>query len=425
MAALGLALALLSGAQAADSPPNRMTIQSYLTDDSGSPVGSSSPVNKTMEFYIYDQDSGGEKEFAETQIVTVDNGHFSVVLGEGSQIGNINQDLAAVFQGIDASDRYLEIVLPNEGQTLSPRLRLLPAAYAFLAAYANEAATVSSGGVDGAAITDGSVTLAKLANASVDSAAIVNGSITSSDIQNNSITSSDILDNTIATGDIKNNTITNSDIASGTITSGNIRNLTITSADIQSGTITSLNIQNETITSADIDNNTITSADIQNSTITGSDIASNTIGASQIDANAVGSSELANNAVDHGALADNVVRTNELASGLFEFQVYTFPSDDESHTEEFHSREATQWWPILTGWDFGRGNIDAAGTEDLWQLSWSVSSDNDWRLTLHAPTQSSNRPEGRVHILWIPSRMVNDYGGVFKSATRSGDSLQE
>ena len=81
MAALGLALALLSGAQAADSPPNRMTIQSYLTDDSGSPVGSSSPVNKTMEFYIYDQDSGGEKEFAETQIVTVDNGHFSVVLG--------------------------------------------------------------------------------------------------------------------------------------------------------------------------------------------------------------------------------------------------------------------------------------------------------------------------------------------------------
>ena len=329
MAALGLALALLSGAQAADSPPNRMTIQSYLTDDSGSPVGSSSPVNKTMEFYIYDQDSGGEKEFAETQIVTVDNGHFSVVLGEGSQIGNINQDLATVFQGSDASDRYLEIVLPNDSQTLSPRLRLLPAAYSFLAAFANEAATVSSDGVNTNAIADGSVTLAKLANSSVDSAAIVNGSITSSDIQNESIASSDILDNTILSGDIKNNTITNSDIASGTITS----------------------------------------ADIQNSTITASDIASNTIGASQIDANAVGSSELANDAVDHGALKDDVVRTFELASGLFEFQVYTFPGDNESHTEEFHSREASQWWPILTGWDFGRGNIDPAGTEDLWQLS--------------------------------------------------------
>ena len=394
IAALGLALALLSGAQAADSPPNRMTIQSYLTDDSGSPVGSSSPVNKTMEFYIYDQDSGGEKEFAETQIVTVDNGHFSVVLGEGSQIGNINQDLSTVFQGSDASDRFLEIVLPNDSQTLSPRLRLLPAAYAFLAAFANEAATVSSGGVNGAAITDGSVTLAKMASNSVDSNAIVNSSITSSDI----------LDNTIATGDIKNATITSTDIASGTITGGNI--------------------QNETITSADIDNNTITSADIQTGTITGSDIAGNTIGASQIDANAVGSSELANDAVDHGALKDDVVRTNELASGLFEFEVYTFPGDDESHTEEFHSREATQWWPILTGWDFGRGDVDENGTEDLWQLSWSVSGDGDWRLTLHAPTHN-NRPEGKVHILWIPSRMVNDFGGVFKTATRSGDSLQQ
>ena len=252
----------------------------------------------------------------------------------------------------------------------------------------------------------------------------MNGSITSSDIQNESIASSDILDNTILSGDIKNNTITNSDIASGTITSGNIKNLTITSLDIQSGTITGGDIEDETITSSDIDNNTITSADIQNSTITASDIASNTIGASQIDANAVGSSELANDAVDHGALKDDVVRTFELASGLFEFQVYTFPGDNESHTEEFHSREASQWWPILTGWDFGRGNIDPAGTEDLWQLSWSLSSDNDWRLTLHAPTQS-NRPEGKVHILWIPARMVNDYGGVFKTATRSGDSLQQ
>ena len=60
-----------------------MTIQSFLTDDTGTPVGTGSPENKTMEFYIFNADSGGEIEFAETQIVTVDDGHFSVVLGEG------------------------------------------------------------------------------------------------------------------------------------------------------------------------------------------------------------------------------------------------------------------------------------------------------------------------------------------------------
>ncbi len=354
LATFGVALLFLSSAQAAESPPNRMTIQSFLTDDTGTPVGTGSPENKTMEFYIFNADSGGEIEFAETQIVTVDDGHFSVVLGEGSQIGSFNQDLSTVFQGSDASDRYLEIVV--DAQPLAPRLRLLPAAYAFLAAYANEAALVSGGGVDTGAITDGAVTLTKMDSGSVDSDAIVDGSVASGDI----------LDNTIQSVDIADDTITGSDVADNTITGANI--------------------QSETITSSDIVDGTITGTDIQDSTITGSDIADNSVGESK------------------------------LLEGLFEFEVLAFSSGTNSGSYRFDGpvRDVVEWWPILTGWKLQSGEINTTGTVSIGLFWSSLGTSGVWRLNWQTPLPFSSDVNGIAHILWIPSRLVNDLNSTFK-----------
>lgn len=136
------ALILLSGnrtsAQNNGKPPTQLTYQGFLTDANGVPFGSSAPVNKTVIFRIYDSLTGGTIKWSSQQVVTVDKGYFSVLLGQGSAVGSepFNAELTAVFSGSTASDRFLE--LNADGTTIAPRLRFLPAPYAMLAKSATE-----------------------------------------------------------------------------------------------------------------------------------------------------------------------------------------------------------------------------------------------------------------------------------------------
>jgi len=146
LAALCTALLLLSAghaqAQANAKPPTQLTYQGFLTDANGVPFGSAGPVNKTVIFRIYDVLSGGTTanlKWSSQQVVTVDKGYFSVLLGQGSSVGSepFSADLTGVFAGSStASDRYLE--LQADGTTIAPRLRFLPAPYAVLAKSATD-----------------------------------------------------------------------------------------------------------------------------------------------------------------------------------------------------------------------------------------------------------------------------------------------
>jgi len=77
-------------AQANNKPPGKMTFQGFLTDSSGNPLGLSAPTNLTVFFRLYKNSQGTaatDKLWAEQQVVTIDRGHFSVLLGEGTATG--------------------------------------------------------------------------------------------------------------------------------------------------------------------------------------------------------------------------------------------------------------------------------------------------------------------------------------------------
>lgn len=122
--------------RAASTPPDFMTYQGFLVDGNGNPLATNNPANYPVIFRIYTAASGGTRLWSEQQIVTVDKGNFSVVLGEGTGVGGeARPPLSSVFSGSTASDRYLSLSVTLGGSTLEifPRLRLLPSAYAFLA----------------------------------------------------------------------------------------------------------------------------------------------------------------------------------------------------------------------------------------------------------------------------------------------------
>jgi hypothetical protein len=119
-------------------PPTQLTYQGFLTDGNGQPFGNTTPVNKTVVFRIFDALTGGNLKWSSQQVVTVDRGYFSVLLGQGSAFGSepFNADLTGIFTGNGASDRYLE--LTADGTVIAPRLRFFPSPYAMLAKSATE-----------------------------------------------------------------------------------------------------------------------------------------------------------------------------------------------------------------------------------------------------------------------------------------------
>ncbi len=140
--------------QANQYPPGKMTFQGFLTDASSPPVplGNTTPENKSVDFKIYKSAQGAASTdvvWAESQVVTVDKGHFSVLLGEGSGVSGLphNTDLSGVFIGSDASERWIGITV--DGTEITPRIQFFAAPYAQLAKAASSltAGAVASGNV--------------------------------------------------------------------------------------------------------------------------------------------------------------------------------------------------------------------------------------------------------------------------------------
>jgi hypothetical protein len=144
---------MLAGAftvRAASTPPDFMTYQGFLVDGNGNPLATNNPANYPVIFRIYTAATGGTRLWSEQQIVTVDKGSFSVVLGEGTVVGGeAKPALSSVFTGATASDRYISISVTIGGSTpeILPRLRLLPSPYSFLATSAANLVTPAGSNV--------------------------------------------------------------------------------------------------------------------------------------------------------------------------------------------------------------------------------------------------------------------------------------
>jgi hypothetical protein len=193
MAAMCAALCLLVAPRARAqnaSPPGKLTYQGYLTDVNGIPLGETAPTNTLVIFRIYNALSGGALKWAEQQTVTIDRGHFNVLLGEGTQVipDPHNANLTSYFTGSDASDRYVEIQVGGTGGTIiTPRLQFQPAPYAMLANSARQlvdstGATILSAGANtmtfGGTVTAGSLTVTNIVATNVTATTFIgNGTI--------------------------------------------------------------------------------------------------------------------------------------------------------------------------------------------------------------------------------------------------------
>ena len=148
LAAALLVLAVSPAGAATTTVPTQLSYQGFLTDSTGVPYGNTAPVVKTVNFRIWDVPIDGTTsanvKWSEQQLVTVDKGYFSVILGQGSSLGDGKYlaDLTSIFSGVGASDRYLETQLVADANqatlvTLLPRTRFMASPYAMLSKAAN------------------------------------------------------------------------------------------------------------------------------------------------------------------------------------------------------------------------------------------------------------------------------------------------
>lgn len=135
---LTLFLVLAPSAHAA--PPEFMTYQGFLVDGNGNPLAPSTPANYPVIFRIFTAATGGTRLWSEQQIVTVDKGNFSVILGEGTPVsGEARPTLSSLLAGPNNATRYmsLSVTIGSTTSEMLPRLRLLPAPYSFTSTSAN------------------------------------------------------------------------------------------------------------------------------------------------------------------------------------------------------------------------------------------------------------------------------------------------
>ena len=238
-------------------PPGKVTFQGFLSSPAtpSVPLGAANPTNLTVIFRIYDSPAATAPRWAEQQVVTVDKGHFSVLLGEGSAVGNeaFTNNLSGVFAGGASSSRYISVQAPNLGPETTPRIPFHPAPYAQLSRAANSlvnpagspvvvgsetgvtvVGTLRAGGFTGSGrgltgvsaqaiagtfsgtqLADGSITQAKIAPGGIGSAQIASGAVSTDKLANAAVTGDKLTLGAIDTSKIANASVTSAKLASG------------------------------------------------------------------------------------------------------------------------------------------------------------------------------------------------------------------
>ena len=113
--------------------PEGLNYQGFLTDAAGDPIGQGTAVTRTLAFRLYTGAEGGEPIWGEQQLVSVFNGNFSVILGNGVAIDSAIPSGSAVLteQLSDPPSASLFFGVTEQGLAeFTPRQQLLAGAFA-------------------------------------------------------------------------------------------------------------------------------------------------------------------------------------------------------------------------------------------------------------------------------------------------------
>jgi hypothetical protein len=406
---LATTLAFHATALAETKVPSLINYQGYVASSDGVPIGVGTPENRTVTFRFWKSATDtatASRLFSESQTVTILDGDFSVLIGNGASLVDETNAAATVAEVFAHKELFLGITVDdgNPGTTdaeISPRQQLVSTAFAFRASVAESVdnGAISNSMIDLNAVnTDqlaaSSVTSAKIADSSITSDDIADGTITNADLGTNSVRTDEIAAGAVRTDEILNLAVTHDKLAGNAVYTGNILDGTITAADIAGNTITGAKIFNGTITAADIAGNTITTANIKDGTITSADLGTGSVSAAEIAANAVGNSELADNSVSSNKLGNNTIRAeetlriirgtvsasgaigagsgftvNRYATGLYQIQFTTPFSGRPSVTATRNGRYGTivSVFQLANGW-VDNGDVNAVPTANGFNL---------------------------------------------------------
>jgi hypothetical protein len=161
--ALGISSLLLNTTQAqlTTGVPNFISYQGRVLDNSGTVVGLGTPVNRKVTFRIWDHPSASTEPhlvYSEEQTVTILNGDFSVLVGQGVIASSAPFGFSETLKGpgtisidnaFNGTMRYLGVTVDDgNGGTvdneISPRQQVVSSAFAFRAKYAETLGTSAS-----------------------------------------------------------------------------------------------------------------------------------------------------------------------------------------------------------------------------------------------------------------------------------------
>ncbi len=318
----GFALLVLTtmATTASAAPPTVISYQGYLTGPAGEPIDDSVLIT----FAIYDVPGDGVALWAEGQLVDVDQGLFSVTLGESIPLP----------VGIASAPRYLGITVGTDVEMI-PRRTIESSMFALAA----EDATLLDGAPasaydQGDHVVDvdnphqvtasqvGAATAGDIATHAADSEAhqprYTDADAVNAVLANDGPGSG--LDADFVDGISAEMLVTDGDDAGRSGVAGQLFEGASPLASLyvnegQSNSVDSAMVVNNSLTANDLAADSVTASEIATGAVGSDEIGTNAVGSSEIATAAVGSSEIATNAVGESEIAPNAVAASEIASG--------------------------------------------------------------------------------------------------------------
>lgn len=320
-ALLAFALPLAGLAQ---SVPAYISYQGKITDASGTPVGNTAPVNRTVIFRIWNSTTdtaAANRLYSEKQNVTISGGEFSVLIGAGTSVDGETANLyttfsAAIFGGPTAV-RFLGVTVDDGDLNLtndpesSPRQQMVSTAFALRA---QTAESVAIGGITSTALANDSVVAAALAVGAVTSTKLAASAVGTTALADTSVTSGKLATAAVGTTQLADGSVTGAKLAAGGIDATKLTDGSVTLAKHAANSIDSGKIVDGGVATADLANLAVDSTKLADGAVTLAKHASNSVDATKLVDSSVTLAKLASNSVDSSKIVDGSIALADLST---------------------------------------------------------------------------------------------------------------